>query len=75
MALDADRLSEAYRRMAAWRADQAAAVACPACEEVGLDVIDRSARPYAEWYAISCRSCGLNETLHAPLAPPANSLD
>jgi len=38
-------------------------------------IIDRSARPYAEWYALSCRSCGLDETLHIPLGPPVQSLD
>jgi predicted RNA-binding Zn-ribbon protein involved in translation (DUF1610 family) len=67
MALDVDQLREAVRRIAAWRVNADAPVACPACGEAGLMIIDRSARPYAEWYALSCRSCGLDETLHIPL--------
>ena len=75
MALDADQLREAVRRIAAWRANADAPVVCPACGEAGLMIIDRSARPYAEWYALSCRSCGLDETLHIPLGAPVQSLD
>jgi len=61
---------EAFRLIAAWRADPARAVPCPACEVPGLVIIDRSARPHAEWYAISCAACGLVATLHQPLASP-----
>ena len=75
MALDADQLREAVRRIAAWRANADSPVVCPACGEAGLMIIDRSARPYAEWYALSCRSCGLDDTLHIPLGPPVQSLD
>lgn len=66
---------EAFRRVAAWRADPAASVACPACNAPGLAVIDRSARPYAEWYALECTQCGLNETLSIPMSAPMPSLD
>jgi predicted RNA-binding Zn-ribbon protein involved in translation (DUF1610 family) len=75
MALDADQLREAMRSIAAWRANLGVPVACPACGKAGLMIIDRSARPYAEWYALGCRSCGLDETLHIPLGPPVPSLD
>jgi predicted RNA-binding Zn-ribbon protein involved in translation (DUF1610 family) len=75
MALDADQVREAARRVAAWRTIAAAPVACPACGESGLVIIDRSARPYAEWYALACSSCGLDETLNIPLGPPVQSLD
>ena len=75
MALDADKLGEAYRCVTAWRADPGTAAACPVCGTGALMIIDRSARPYAEWYALSCRSCGLDETLHIPLGPPVQSLD
>ena len=51
MALDADQLRGAMPAIAAWRADPARPVACPACGKAGLAIIDRSARPYAEWYA------------------------
>jgi hypothetical protein len=67
MALTADRLAEAYRTIAAWRFGPEHAVLCPMCGRFGLTIVDRSARPHAEWYALSCSSCGLDETLHIPL--------
>jgi hypothetical protein len=67
MALTSQQQGEAMRRVAAWRAQPGRPVACPACETPGLQVIDRSARPHAEWYAFSCPACGLSETLHIPL--------
>jgi len=75
MVLDARSLGNAYRCVAAWRSGPDHAVACPACGEVGLNIIDRSARPHAEWYALSCPSCGLDETLHIPLGAPTPSVD
>ena len=67
MALTADQQREAMRRVMAWRAEPARPIACPACERPGLEVIDRSARPRAEWYALNCPGCGLAETLHIPM--------
>jgi hypothetical protein len=75
MPLDAAQLRAMLPRIAAWRADPKAAVACPACGAEGLAIIDRSARPYAEWYALSCRACGLDETLHVALGPSVPTLD
>jgi hypothetical protein len=75
MALDADQQRGAMAAIAAWRADPHSPVACPACRKTGLAIIDRSARPYAEWYALACAACGLDETLHIPLGPPVQSLD
>jgi len=75
MALDADQLRQAARRIAGWRADPEKPVACPACGKFGLEIIDRSARPYAEWYVLTCSSCGLSETLNIPLGPAVPSLD
>ena len=75
MALDADQLRQAFRRIAGWRADPGAPVACPACGQVGLEIIDRSARPHAEWYVLTCSSCGLSETLNVPLGAAVPSLD
>jgi hypothetical protein len=75
MALDADKLAQAYRSIAAWRANPGAPVPCPSCAAASLQIIDRSARPYAEWYALACSSCGLDQTLHIPLGPPVHSLD
>jgi transcription elongation factor Elf1 len=66
-----ESLQRAIAAIAAWRADPAKPVACPACGRDGLSVSDRSARPYAEWYVLSCAACGLSDTLHIPLRPPA----
>lgn len=75
MPLSVDQMREAYRRINAWRIEPAASVACPGCEAPGLIIIDRSARPYAEWYALSCAGCGLSETLNIPMSAPVRSLD
>jgi hypothetical protein len=64
--------SSVWQHMGAWRANPTIAVSCPRCSHEGLGIEDRSARPYAEWYAISCHSCGLEHTLHVALGmPPA----
>jgi hypothetical protein len=75
MPLTGEQLREAVRLIAAWRANPQAPVACPACGAEGLAIIDRSARPHAEWYALSCRSCGLDETLHIAFAAQMPGLD
>lgn len=68
--LPADKVGVAVQRIAAWRAAPSAPVACPACDAPGLGIVDQSARPYAEWYALTCAACGLNATLQLPMAPP-----
>jgi len=70
MGLSAGELQSALGRIGTWRANPDAAVACPRCGQPGLAIADRSARPYAEWYALSCPGCGLDETIHIPLGPP-----
>jgi hypothetical protein len=75
MPLTAEQQRESMRRVAAWRADPAKPVACPVCGAQGLTIIDRSARPHAEWYALSCRSCGFSETLHIPLGAAVPGLE
>lgn len=67
--LPADKMRVALARIAAWRAGPQAPVACPVCEAEGLQILDQSARPYAEWYALTCAACGLNATLSVPLGP------
>lgn len=69
--LAGDAMRRALDRIAAWRMDPDATVACPACETAGLVIIDRSARPYAEWYAVSCAACGLEAQINVPLPGPA----
>jgi hypothetical protein len=68
--LPADKIGVALQRIAAWRADPSQTVACPLCETAGLVILDQSARPYAEWYALTCAACGLDASLQLPMAPP-----
>jgi predicted RNA-binding Zn-ribbon protein involved in translation (DUF1610 family) len=75
MALSPDMVGQALESVARWRADPETPVPCPACGEAGLTIVDRSARPYAEWYYLNCARCGLEETLHVPMSPPSNTLD
>jgi hypothetical protein len=73
--LSAAEQREAFLRIAEWRRDPAKSPLCPVCGVPGLVVVDRSARPHAEWYALSCAGCGLSETLHIPLSSPGGGLD
>jgi predicted RNA-binding Zn-ribbon protein involved in translation (DUF1610 family) len=66
MPLTAEQQRAALSTLVSWRAN-GQPPPCPACGQAGLAVIDRSARPHAEWYEVSCAACGLNETLHIPL--------
>ena len=75
MPLTAEQQREASRRVAAWRSQPARPVACPVCGAEGLVIIDRSARPHAEWYHLSCPACGLSETLHIPLSAVVRTPD
>ena len=75
MPLTPEQQGEAARRIAQWRADPDASVACPRCGHEGLAIIDRSARPHAEWYALACSACGLAETLHIALGATVQTLD
>lgn len=75
MPLSPDAAQVAYRRIMAWRSAPASPLKCPACDADGLVIIDRSARPYAEWYALSCAACGLDETLNVPMSAPHTGLD
>jgi hypothetical protein len=67
--LPPDKVRSALQRIHAWRAAPAAPVACPVCEAEGLKIVDQSARPYAEWYALTCPACGLEATINLPMAP------
>ena len=65
-----EKMPAALTRIATWRSAPAEPVACPVCEATGLAIVDRSARPYAEWYSLSCSACGLDTDIHIPMAPP-----
>ena len=73
--LPPDKVHTALQRIAGWRAAPAEPVACPVCEAAGLAILDQSARPYAEWYALSCGACGLKATINVPLGPPVPGSD
>jgi transcription elongation factor Elf1 len=73
--LPPEKVHRALAAIATWQADPAKPVICPACGRDGLSVSERSARPYAEWYALSCAACGLDYALHIPLSPPTGGSD
>jgi hypothetical protein len=75
MPLTPDQTLEALRRITAWRLEPAKPVACPACGAAGLTIVDRSARPHAEWYALACPACGLDETVHIPMGAAIPGVD
>lgn len=75
MPLTTEQQREVGRSIAQWCASPEAPVACPACGKAGLGIVDRSARPHAEWYALSCPACGLSETLHIALGGTVQTLD
>jgi transcription elongation factor Elf1 len=70
VALAAEEISLVLALIARRQADLEAVLDCPRCGEGGLVLTDHSARPYAEWYHLSCSACGMDETIHIPLGPP-----
>ncbi|MEQ1578469.1 MAG: hypothetical protein ABL894_12530 [Hyphomicrobium sp.] len=68
--LTRDEMGKMLPRIMSWRLDPDAPVSCPRCDRPGVTIIDRSARPYAEWYALGCPDCGLDATVNIPLGPP-----
>lgn len=70
MELPNEHLTAALELIAAWRNDPAAAQPCPVCGAPGVEIIDRSVRPYSEWYALGCAQCGLDAAIHIPLPGP-----
>lgn len=68
-----DKFREALAAVTAGRLNPDAAVPCPVCGNVGLAIDDRSARPHAEWYALSCASCGLDDTIQIPMGSAPGS--
>lgn len=59
---------EAMLRLRAWQRDRKAVLTCPNCNASGLTIIDRSARPHAEWYVFKCESCGLDDVIQIPMS-------
>ncbi|MEW5962848.1 MAG: hypothetical protein AB1749_04740 [Pseudomonadota bacterium] len=46
---------------------------CPLCGAAGLTIIDRSSRPHAEWYGLTCHACGLNDVISIPMSARSGS--
>lgn len=69
--LDQEEAQRACEVVARWRIAPDDPVYCPRCGIEGLCVIDRSARPHAEWYQLTCAGCSLDTTLQIPMGPPA----
>jgi len=68
-ALPGDRIPAALASISAWRVAPDQPAACPVCGAHVLKIVDQSARPYTEWYALGCSACDLDHTVHIPLAP------
>ena len=77
MRLQGDKeIFEALRVVRLWEADpNSKALPCPRCATTGVEIVDRSARPVAEWYAFNCKSCGLDDALSIPMTMHSNRLD
>lgn len=61
---------KAHKLIAAWKNAPSESHGCPRCDAPGVAIADHSARPYAEWFELSCSKCDLEVTMHLPLAPP-----
>lgn len=57
----------AVKVIRAWHAEPKVDYACPRCDVVGVSIIDRSARPHADWYAFKCEACGLDDAINIPV--------
>jgi hypothetical protein len=71
--LPAGAQSTAHAAITAWQQAPDVAVVCPACAAPTLAIVDRSARPYTAWFALSCTSCGLDDSITYPLGGTGNS--
>ena len=68
--LTGDSLKAALAMIPTWHRTPEASFACPRCASKGLQIADRSVRPHAEWYALSCSTCGLDDNIHIPMSIP-----
>ncbi|MCB1520147.1 MAG: hypothetical protein KDJ37_06175 [Hyphomicrobiaceae bacterium] len=58
----------AIDRLREFQRDSSAEINCPRCDAPGVEIIDQSARPYAEWYAFKCPACGLEDAIQIPMS-------
>ena len=57
----------------AWQGGERGKLACPICRQIGLQIVDKSARPHTVWFILACPSCELDEAL--AIASSAHSSD
>lgn len=69
--LPREKYPGAMAAVRAWRQNPGSVQACPVCGSKDLDIADRSARPYAEWYVLTCPKCSLEAAIQLPMAGPA----
>lgn len=72
--INAQLMQNAMAQLRSWQTDRDSDLTCPNCGAPGLKIKDRSARPHAEWYAMKCAACGLDDAIYIPMAshrPPA----
>jgi transcription elongation factor Elf1 len=68
--LSGDSLKAAFAMIPSWHRSPEVSIACPRCTSEGLQIADRSVRPHAEWYALTCSACGLDDNIHIPMSIP-----
>lgn len=66
-------IREALAKVQIWRKRPGDEVFCPICDAPGFKIVDRSARPHTEWYAVSCAKCGIDDAIAIPHCPQMNS--
>ncbi len=59
-------MQKAMGQLRAWQSDATEDLTCPNCGAPGFKIKDRSARPHAEWYAMKCAVCGLDDAIQIP---------
>ncbi|MDX2290428.1 MAG: hypothetical protein NW217_16630 [Hyphomicrobiaceae bacterium] len=62
-----DTVATAVRTIRAWQQAPGSVHDCPVCGAPAVQIVDRSARPYMEWYQFTCTTCGLDEAVNIPL--------
>ncbi|MEL6298265.1 MAG: hypothetical protein AAFQ45_06820 [Pseudomonadota bacterium] len=70
-----EKMRKAMRAINAARQGAVDDQRCPDCNAQGLLVEDRSARPHAEWYQLTCSACGFDEAIQIPLGTTPITLD
>lgn len=71
--LPLDAMPAAVVTITAWQQAPGQPPVCPLCRAKALTIVDRSARPYTAWFALSCGTCGLDDTITYAMGGTATS--